>query len=247
MLISFDPKFIVLAPTKTASTAVGAYISPLANVSIGQPELGKHDDLESAISRHRWVFSVHDWRQFKIALLVRDPIERLASLFNSHQQPAFKGTTSYTGDLGIAEFVRSWIPMETWQTTPQVFHPWVASDGFVADFIIRSYNIEEDVAAFLTALSLPPMNYPPGRHNVSPEDQDIELHRAQLAKIIGECYYPDRLILQQYSGRILNEHEKCEITRITSVYYMARQSYLVTAREASLRLMQDICSRSPII
>ena len=118
MLLSLSHKFIFVANLKTASTAIEAAIGHTAEIKVAATKFGKHDGLSAISNKFSWIKRYVPYEEFFVFGVVRDPVDYLLSLYNSHQKPAFDGKQQSTKGMSFDEFLGPWCE-RSWQARPQ--------------------------------------------------------------------------------------------------------------------------------
>jgi hypothetical protein len=118
MLISLTHKFIFVANLKSASTAIESAIGDKAEVRLSATKFGKHDGLTAILNKFGWIKRYVPYEEFLVFGVVRDPVDFLLSLYNSHQKPAFDGKPSSTKGMSFDDFLGPWCA-RSWQARPQ--------------------------------------------------------------------------------------------------------------------------------
>lgn len=118
MLLSLNRKFIFVANLKTASSTIEAALGPRADVRFSQTKFGKHDGLTQISHKFGWVKKYVPYEEFYVFGVVRDPVDYLLSLYNSHQKDEFEGKIQSTKGLSFDEFLEVWCG-RSWQARPQ--------------------------------------------------------------------------------------------------------------------------------
>ena len=120
MLLSFQHKFIFVANVKAASTSIEATLGDLAEVRVRRTEFGKHNMLSTISEDYRWVRRYVPYNEFFVFGVMRDPVDHLLSLYNSHTKEKWDETPLSTCDMAFDTFLDNWCS-NSWQAEPQ--HP----------------------------------------------------------------------------------------------------------------------------
>lgn len=241
MLISMKRKFIVLSPPKAASSSLTNFLGPYCDVKIDETVFGKHDQIQKLVDRYNY-FSRGAVTGFKIFILFRHPIERLLSLYKAHTRDAFRERPLYTGDMSIDTFVTSWIARELWQALPQFLYGILAEKGFVADFLIRTDRLVQDLPAALSLVDLvldmkklPVYNKSPALSN-EPDLKD------ELKRTIGNLYEVDQLLYDEYAGTTLNQGQKDYISAYIAGHYHRQIDLAALERQVKAQFAARVSS-----
>jgi hypothetical protein len=121
VLLSTRHRFVFLATLKTASTAIEAALAPHANIQIGHTRFGKHMTLTELLDRFAFIFEEEPFERFESFAVVREPAERLGSLYRSHQDPWFEEhkPERWTGRMSFEDFLSDWLPRHPQQAVSQ--------------------------------------------------------------------------------------------------------------------------------
>lgn len=170
MLFSLTKKFLFLANLKTASTAIERVLSPHAELRLVQSQFGKHQSFSEFAERFKWLLNCTDIQEIFIFGVMRDPVDYVLSLYNSHRVEQFRNVPKlYTGNMDFGEFIAEWIPKNADQLRPQYVRFTGMEGRVIANFIISFERLREGLAAVAEKLdvkelaSLPPIHVsPPG-------------------------------------------------------------------------------------
>jgi hypothetical protein len=89
MLISLDYKFIFVANLKSASTSIENALRPFCEIALIESRFEKHAPLSEIERRFSWIGDIIPWSDlFKVGV-IRDPIDFIISIYNSHADPKF--------------------------------------------------------------------------------------------------------------------------------------------------------------
>jgi len=140
MLFSLAKKFLFIANLKTASTSIERVLAPHAEIRLMQSRFGKHQSFSDFAERFKWILgciNVHDLFIFGV---MRDPVDYVLSLYNSHRIEQFQMTPKlYTGDMDFKQFLAEWVPKNADQLRPQ-FTRFTGVEGRVVANLIISYD-----------------------------------------------------------------------------------------------------------
>ncbi|HEX3870734.1 MAG TPA: sulfotransferase family 2 domain-containing protein [Pirellulales bacterium] len=144
MLISLRRKFVFIANLKCASTAIETRLRAMAEIALVESRFGKHLPLSMMEQRFGWVFQQVPRQDFIIFGVLRDPIQYMVSLFNSHSDNKFKDNERlYTGEMDFDIFLDKWCTANRGQVVPQHTR-FLRDDGTIgANFIISYEKISE--------------------------------------------------------------------------------------------------------
>ena len=104
-MIGLQRQFIFVANLKSASTAIEVALRPISQIAILAPGDIKHQPLGLTLTRFKWLLDRFELEKFLIFGVIRDPIDFVISLYNSHREEKFKGNNAlYTANLSFDEF-----------------------------------------------------------------------------------------------------------------------------------------------
>jgi hypothetical protein len=203
MLFSLTKKFLFIANLKTASTSIERVLAPHAEIRLMQSRFGKHQSFSDFAERFKWILgciNVHDLFIFGV---MRDPVDYVVSLYNSHRVEQFQTTPKlYTGDMDFKRFLAEWVPKNADQLRPQ-FARFTGVEGRVVANLIISYDklregleIVANKLDVKELLNLPQINMSPPtvtRDDLLPEQ--IQWIENRLAK--------DREFIANFCNRLL--------------------------------------------
>lgn len=118
MLLSLNRKFVFVANLKSASTTIEAALGPKADVRFSQTQFGKHDGLSQISHKFGWVKRYVPYDEFFVFGVIRDPVDYLLSLYNSHNKAEFDGKLHSTKGMSFDDFLAVWCG-QSWQAKPQ--------------------------------------------------------------------------------------------------------------------------------
>lgn len=181
MLISLSHKFIFVANLKTASTAIEAAIGDKAEIRLSATKFGKHDGLTAISNKFGWVKRYVPHEEFFVFGVVRDPVDYLLSLYNSHQKPAFDGKQQSTKGVSFDEFLGPWCE-RSWQARPQRKRFEDEQGRLRISYLIDLVSIREEFPRVCEHLGLGPVEL--GHKNESPEVlKHDDLTAAQIERV----------------------------------------------------------------
>lgn len=120
MLLSMKRRFVFIANLKTASTSIERILAPYADIALVQSRFGKHMGLTEVLDSFPFVFDEEPFANFVSFAVVRDPVDRLYSLYRSHKGGRFAGDPKLsTADLSFSQFLREWLVRNPEQAVSQ--------------------------------------------------------------------------------------------------------------------------------
>jgi hypothetical protein len=203
MVIGLSRGFIFIANLKSASTAIEVALRPLAEIVFMEPMHLKHLPFSEIQDKFSWIFQMIPQQDFLIFAVMRDPIDFMISLYNSHTKDDFKNSPDvYTGDMNFDEFLSTWCAIFYDQTAPQYTRLLDCNGDIAANFII-SYNRLREGLQYVASRIGAPVLCPLAPANVSPHrfSRD-DLTRSQLAWI-SQHFEDDRRFMKQFCDRLL--------------------------------------------
>jgi hypothetical protein len=156
MLIGIRKKFIFIANLKTASTSIESVLRHDAEIAILQSPFGKHEPLSVVEARFAWLFQIVNRQDFFVFGVMRDPVDFILSLFNSHHDPKFKESQKlYTGAMDFDQFIDGWAEANPQQLQNQHTR-FLSRDGTVgANYIISYANLLQGLQYVASRIDVP--------------------------------------------------------------------------------------------
>ncbi len=186
MLLSLSHKFLFIANVKTASTSIEATLSPKAEVALSETRFGKHDGLSVISQRFSWVRRYVSYTDFFVFGVIRDPVDWVLSLYNSHTRPDFDGLPHSTRGLPFSQFLREGFE-KRWQMRPQYLRFVDEHGRFRVNYLLDFKTLDKEFAAVCARLEVGYLTL--RTRNVSPDvvsreqltDADIDFIRDKYA------------------------------------------------------------------
>lgn len=121
MLIGLNRRFIFIANLKCASSAIEQTLRPYAEIALTDSSFDKHIPIRQIEERFDWIFQIIPRHDFLIFGVMRDPIDYMLSLYNSHTHVSFRIAfpLRYTGGMDFDRFLQQWCPQNPEQLMPQ--------------------------------------------------------------------------------------------------------------------------------
>jgi len=173
MLMSFSRKFIFVANLKSASSTIEAALAPKAEIRFTQTQFGKHDSLTQISHKFPWVKRYVPYEEFYVFAVIRDPVDYLLSLYNSHHKDEFDGKIHSTKGMSFDEFLDVWCG-RSWQAKPQHSRFTDTHGRFKLSHLVLYENLADEFAQICVRLKLGWVDL--GHRNPSP----TVLNRADL-------------------------------------------------------------------
>jgi hypothetical protein len=181
MLLSLAHKFIFVANVKTASTSIEATLLNFAEIRVRKTEFGKHNGLSAISQDYPWVRRYVPYNEFFVFGVMRDPVDHLLSLYNSHTQNKWTGTALSTREMTFDMFIDAWCS-KSWQAEPQHRRFQDKHGRFQMSHVIDYNRITSDFIGICAHLGLGDLRL---KHlNLSPETLTRDnLTAAQIARV----------------------------------------------------------------
>jgi hypothetical protein len=174
MLISLTKKFVFIANLKTASTAIEHVLRSYAQLRLLESRFGKHQTFRQIESRFGWMLEQIAPNELFVFGVIREPVDYMLSLYNSHMDPKFKQSAAlYTGDLDFDQFLNEWTQRNAEQVKQQHLRFLDRSGRIAANYIISYQKLAEglkfvgDRLAIPDLASIPTENPSYGRFQIS--------------------------------------------------------------------------------
>lgn len=194
MIISLTHKFIFVANLKAASTGMEHHLKKFGEIAITKTAHGKHSNLSQIAQDFAWINRRVPFSEFFVFGVLRDPIDYLLSLYNSHQKDAFNGTKMSTRGISFEQYYRS-PEFHAWQRRPQSERLIDGRGRLAMSHLIRFSDMNTEYPAICKLLELPVA--PLGSKNPSPKVATRADVSAEVAKDIAEVYASDYALWHQ--------------------------------------------------
>jgi hypothetical protein len=181
MLLSLTHKFIFVANLKSASSTIEAAIGDKAEIRMSQTKFGKHDGLSAISQKFSWAGRYVPFEEFFVFGVIREPVDFLLSLYNSHQKSAFDGRKHSTKGMSFDNFLQTWCA-QSWQAKPQRARFTDEHGRLRMNCLIDLAHIGEEFPKVCARLELGSVDL--GRKNSSPEVlKRADLTTAQIERV----------------------------------------------------------------
>lgn len=186
MLLSLSKKFLFIANLKSASTSIERVLAQHAELRLMQSNFGKHQSFVDFAERFKWMVGLIDINELFIFGVMRDPVEYVLSIYNSHKSDTFKNNQRlYTGNMDFAQFISVWVPKNADQLRPQVTR-FVSADGRIAANLLISFDkLQEGLDLVAKKINVPELKNLPKLNESPPGTTRNDLTRDQIAWIEG--------------------------------------------------------------
>jgi len=203
MLLSLTKKFLFIANLKTASTSIERVLGPYSEVRLTQSRFGKHQSFAEFAERFRWLLNVANVNELFIFGVMRDPVDYVLSLYNSHRVEQFRGSPKlYTGNMDFAQFISDWVPKNIDQLRPQ-HSRFTSSEGrLVTNLIVSFENLPAGMKILAEHLQVKELLSLPMTNPSPAGTTRTDLKPDQLAWIESK-FERDRVFMEKYCDRIL--------------------------------------------
>jgi SAM-dependent methyltransferase len=203
MLISLSKSFVFIAGLKVASTAIENALRSKADLALVEAHFGKHQRFSEIEARFAWMLDLIDPDRLFVFGVMRDPVDYMISLYNSHADPKFKGTPGlYTAEMDFDRFLGEWTVHNHGQVEQQYLR-FLDREGCIAANYIISYDQLEDGLQFVSECIGVKGLVPLGKVNESHGSLDRRSLKAEQSDWIEAHFAKDREILSLYCNRFL--------------------------------------------
>jgi hypothetical protein len=165
MLISLDFKFIFIANLKSASSSIEAGLRSVSEIALVESRFGKHMHFSEIEKIFPWILKLPARLQnntlkgrddFFVFGVIREPIDFLISLYNSHSASRFADDSKlYTGNMDFDVFLNKWTEANPDQVEPQYLKLLTNKGAIGADYIISYDKIDDGLNYVMNTLGLP--------------------------------------------------------------------------------------------
>lgn len=205
MLLSLTKKFLFIANLKTASTSIERVLAGHSELRLTHSPFGKHQSFAEFAERFRWMLSLTNIEDIFIFGVIRDPVDYVLSLYNSHKREQFKDNPKlYTGDMDFARFITQWVPRNADQLKNQ-YARFVSAEGRLITNLLISYDkLDAGLEIVAGKIGVPDLTKLP-RANTSPEGgaKRGDLTREQV-EWIETRFKRDREFIERHADRLVN-------------------------------------------
>lgn len=203
MLFSLTRKFLFIANLKTASSSIEKVLAKYAEVRLQQSQFGKHLPFPDFVEHFKWLVNRVDMNEVFVFGVIREPVDYVLSIFNSHTKEHFRGNPRlYTGGMDFDRFMTKWFPKNADQLRPQISR-FTAADGRLATNFLISYDkLYEGLDIVAKKLKTPELlNLP--RENASPRVLNREDLTGDQIAWIEDRMQKDVDAIARYSNRLV--------------------------------------------
>lgn len=203
MIINFDRRFIFIANLKCASTSIEQVLRPDSEVAIMESRFGKHYPYRLIEDRFFWIFRTIPKDQFFVFGVMRDPVDYLLSLYNSHCAARFKDDpVVYTGGMSFDDFLTRWKDRNEDQMVPQYTRFLDGGSMIAANYIISYDKLAHGLAEVGREIGVEGLSGV-GREHCSEKHLDRNALTPKHLSWIKDTYRKDYEFLKNYSDRVM--------------------------------------------
>ena len=210
MLISLDYKFLFVANLKAASTSIENSLRRFSEIALVESRFEKHAPFAEIERRFAWVFDIVQRSEFFKFGVIRDPVDYVLSIYNSHADEKFASdATLYTRGISFSEFRTKWAETNADQLLPQ-FHRFLSRDSSLGMDYIISYKHLTDGFNFVTAK----LGISATLEQVNVSERYLKRNDLTSADIewIDRRFEADNYILSRLCDRILTREDRSAAT-----------------------------------
>jgi SAM-dependent methyltransferase len=203
MLISLSNKFVFIAGLKAASTAIETALKSSAQLALIEARFGKHQPFREIDVRFGWMLRQIDPGELLVFGVMRDPVDYMISLYNSHTAPRFKENPDlYTAGMDFDRFLGEWTVRNHDQVEQQYRRFVDHKDRIAANYIISYDQLDEGLRFVSQRIGVEGL-VPLGRENESNGPLDRSSLTGEQSGWIEAHFAQDREILSGYCNRLL--------------------------------------------
>jgi hypothetical protein len=201
MLLSLNKKFLFIANLKTASTSIERVLAPFCELRLTQANHGKHQSFVEIAERFRWLLGCTNVEDLFIFGVIRDPVDYVLSLYNSHKRDQFKNNAKlYTGDMDFEQFVAQWVPKNADQLKNQYLRFVSAEGRLVANLLISYDKLEAGLEIVANKIGAPDLLTLP-KANASPSGTTRNDLTKEQVDWIESRFRRDREFLERHANK----------------------------------------------
>jgi hypothetical protein len=208
MLISISNRFVFVAMLKAASTAIESKWRAHADIAISLAPFGKHLTVSQIAERFAWLFADVSLSKFFVFAVMRDPVDYMLSLYNSHCNPAFAAEPRlFIGNRSFAEFLDSWAAANADQVRPQHERLLDKEDRVAVDYVISYENLAQGLETVARRVGIGPVGPLAAENKSFGKLRRTDLRRQEL-EWIQRTYRRDMVFRDRYCDRLLGPSDK---------------------------------------
>lgn len=143
MILSLAHKFLFIANVKSASSSIERALRSKAEIAITETRFGKHAELSVISRRFAWARQYVPYADILVFGVIREPVDWVLSLYNSHTKPEFDGLPYSTKGVPFEQFLREGVE-KRWQMRPQHLRFTDEQDRFHLSHLFDFAKVEEE-------------------------------------------------------------------------------------------------------
>lgn len=202
MLLSLSRKFLFIANLKTASTSIERILAPHCELRLLQANHGKHQSFVEFADRFRWLLGCTNVEDLFVFGVIRDPVDYVLSLYNSHKRDIFKDNAKlYTGDMDFSRFIAQWAPKNADQLKNQHLRFVSAEGRLITNFLISYDRLEAGLEIVAGRLGTPELLKLPKANASPPGTVRGDLTREQLDWVEAR-FRKDREFIERHANKL---------------------------------------------
>ena len=203
MLIGLSKRFIFVSTLKTASTSIEQELKAHAEICLLESQFGKHMTVQQMKTNLSWLFVEEDDSNFFKFAVMRDPVEFVLSIYNSHKHPAFRNRASlYTGAMSFDEFLETWMVVNRDHVVPQ-HSRLLTRDGTIGvNYVIAFEDLHSGLRVVTDRIKVPPVKKLPNLNRSSGMFSSHQLSSSQK-RWITERFAEDVAFMATYCGKLI--------------------------------------------
>jgi hypothetical protein len=232
MLIGLSKKFIFIANLKAASSAIEQALKPSAEIAFIEAQSDKHIPFLEIERRFGWIFDTVPREKFMIFGVMRDPVDFVISLYNSHTHISFRIVFPhlYTGGMSFERFLDKWCIENSGELVPQ-YTRFVDENGAIgANFIIGYDRLLDGLRYIAASIGAPQLLTLPKVNVSNRRVRRCDLTHRQLTRI-SERFAEDERFLAGFCNRLLTRADQEAWQRPPAVQFHSPQPDLDQSAE----------------
>ena len=203
MLIGLSRSFIFVSTLKTASTSIEQVLKPYAEVCLLDSQFGKHMTVQQMTTNLAWLFNEKAMSSFFVFAVMRDPIDFVLSIYNSHKHPAFKDRAHlFTGAMSFDEFLERWTSANPEHVVPQHSRLLNQRGEIGVNYVIRFDRLKVGLRTVADRVQIPRIKQLPVLNKSVGALSSWELSLSQK-HWIAERFAQDQLFIDKYTGKFI--------------------------------------------
>jgi hypothetical protein len=170
--------------------------------------LGKHVTIGQIIDRFSWLFAEVRLSEFFVFAVLRDPVDFMLSMYNSHRDPSFATDPRlYTGNQSFTQFLQRWVPANADQVRPQ-YERLLDHQGHIGvDYVISYENLAKGLETVGHMIGISPIGSLHVQNKSFGRLRRADLHKAEQ-EWIYKTYIEDMIFRKQFCDGLLDSADK---------------------------------------